>query len=294
VFAADDEYGSPLATPTLLAWGVYALALAYALWSTEGARARSLAVAHLSGLWTLALAASMQMQQLVGDNELAEGWAFLAVLAPVALLTLGLWRRRLLLAWPRAEAFVHYRLGWYGLALPVLAWAFVAGLFLEGGAAPLAYLPLLNPLELGLLGIGALGYGLAGEFGQTRALRKLWPVFAFALVTMATLRAVHHLHGEPWSADILRSGFPQASLTVVWSLIGVSAWILGSRRANRQVWMGGAALMAIVLLKLLFVDRGYMGNMPGIISFMAVGLLLVGVGYIAPSPPKPTEDGSKA
>jgi uncharacterized membrane protein len=58
--------------------------------------------------------------------------------------------------------------------------------------------------------------------------------------------------------------------------------------------MGGAVLMAIVLLKLITIDRGYMGNMPGIISFMAVGLLLVGVGYIAPSPPKLAESGEKA
>ena len=103
---------------------------------------------------------------------------------------------------------------------------------------------------------------------------------------MATLRAVHHLHGEPWSAGILDSGFSQASLTVVWSLVGVSAWILGSRRGDRAVWMGGAVLMAIVLLKLLAVDRNYMGNLPGIVSFMAVGLLLVGVGWMAPSPPR--------
>ena len=86
----------------------------------------------------------------------------------------------------------------------------------------------------------------------------------------------------------------QASLTVVWSLLGVGAWVLGSRRRNRQVWMGGALLMAIVLLKLLLVDRGYMGNMPGIVSFMAVGLLLVGVGYIAPSPPKLQQTGDSA
>ena len=47
--------------------------------------------------------------------------------------------------------------------------------------------------------------------------------------------------------------------------------------------------MLIVLGKLMFVDRTYMGNMPGIISFIAVGLLLVGVGWIAPQPPRMAE-----
>ncbi|MEO8160569.1 MAG: DUF2339 domain-containing protein [Arenimonas sp.] len=294
VFAAEDEFGSPLAMTTLLPWGAYALALAWALWSASQERARSLALAHLAGLWTVALAASMQMKDFVDGNGLAQGWEYIAVVAPVALLTLGLWRRESLFAWPRAQAFEGYRAGWFGMAMPLLGWALVMGLFLEGSPAPLAYLPLLNPLELGLLGLGALSFGLAGDFAPTRELRKVWPLFAFAFVTMATLRAVHHLHGEPWSPEILRSGFPQASLTVVWSLLGVGAWILGSRRGNRQVWMGGAVLMGIVLLKLLAVDRGYMGNMPGIISFMAVGLLLVGVGYIAPSPPKLAEPGDSA
>ena len=50
--------------------------------------------------------------------------------------------------------------------------------------------------------------------------------------------------------------------------------------------------MVVVLLKLVAVDRHYMGNIPGIVSFMAVGLLLVGVGYFAPSPPKMVEGES--
>jgi uncharacterized membrane protein len=294
VFAAEAEFAGPLARPTLLSWLLLAAAWLFALLSARPERSRSLALAHLAGLWTLAVALSLQMNQFAKDNGLAQGWMFIAVVAPVAVMTLALWRRPGLLAWPRAEAFAAYRVGWFGLAVPALAWAFAVGLFLEGSAAPLAFLPLLNPLELALLGLGALGYGLAGDFAATRGLRRAWPAFAFAFITMATLRAVHHLHGEPWSGAILDSSYTHASLTVVWSLLGVGSWILGSRRGDRQVWMGGAVLMAIVLLKLITVDRGYMGNIPGIISFIAVGLLLVGVGWIAPSPPKLAERGGQA
>jgi uncharacterized membrane protein len=103
---------------------------------------------------------------------------------------------------------------------------------------------------------------------------------------MATLRAVHHLHGEPWGPSVLDSGFSQSALTLVWSVIGVGAWIIGSRKVNRPLWMGGAVLMGVVLLKLITIDRQYMGDLAGIISFVVVGLLMVGVGYIAPTPPK--------
>jgi len=294
VFAAAEDYGAPLASPTWLAWLAYAAAMAWALWTARAVRAHSLALTHLAGLWTAALALSMQSKHIVDDNQLAQGWEFIAVIAPVALLTLGLWRRAALFAWPRAELFAGYRVGWFGLALPILGWAFMVGLFLEGSPAPLAYLPVLNPLEIALVAIAALLFALAGEFKVTRALRQGWPLVGFALITMATLRAVHHLHGEPWTAQILASGFSEASLTVVWSLIGVSSWILGSRRRNRHIWLGGAVLMGIVLLKLAFVDRTYMGNMPGIVSCIAVGLLLVGVGYIAPQPPRMAETGGNA
>ena len=69
-------------------------------------------------------------------------------------------------------------------------------------------------------------------------------------------------------------------------LLGVAAWVLGSRRRHWSLWLTGAIGMGVVLLKLVAVDRQYVGNLTGIVSFMAVGLLLVLVGRIAPTPPR--------
>ena len=44
--------------------------------------------------------------------------------------------------------------------------------------------------------------------------------------------------------------------------------------------------MGVVLAKLVIIDRQYVGNLAGIVSFMAVGALLVLVGRIAPTPPR--------
>jgi uncharacterized membrane protein len=289
VFVAAAKYDAPLAPPTLGAWAAYAVALLWALWRTRGSESRTPSIAHVLWLWTLALATSMQLRHIAIAQQLAEGWGFLAQVAPLCLLTFALWRMPQWMTWPRADDFARYRNGWFGLALPLLVLFWLVGLFLAGDATPIAYLPLLNPLELGLLTIAALVFGYVREEvpGMQPSLR-IWPPIAFAFVSMATLRGVHHLHGEPWGR-VLDSGFTQTSLTVVWSLIGVSAWIFGSRRLDRRLWLGGALLMGAVLLKLVSVDRQYMGNIPGIVSFMAVGLLLVGVGYIAPSPPKREE-----
>ena len=292
VLAADGEYGSPFAQASLAFWLVFGIAQCYALWQGKTDDSRTLPILHVSLLWTLALGLTMQLKDLMDVQQLAQGWQFLALIAPVAVMTLGLWRRPQWFAWPAAGAFGdRYRIGWFAPAMLLLSAAFVFGLFLDGSAVPLAFVPLLNPLELGLLAVAAMVLALGAEVPQLRSLRAAWPLPAFAFVTMATLRAVHHLHGEPWTEAILDSGFSQASLTVVWSLLGVAAWVLGSLRRDRTVWMGGAVLMGIVLLKLLFVDRSYMGNLPGIVSFMAVGLLLVGVGYVAPSPPRTPASG---
>jgi uncharacterized membrane protein len=192
-----------------------------------------------------------------------------------------------LAAWPRAGRFDGYRNGWFAPAGVLLGLAFLMGLFAEGAAMPLAYLPLLNPLELSMIAMAALLYALCPP--SLHALRKAWPYVGFAFATSATLRAVHHLHGEPWSAGVFDSGVSQMALTLVWSLLGVGSWVIGSRSGDRRLWMGGALLMGVVLFKLVALDRHYMGNAPGIVSFLVVGLLLVGVGYIAPQPPKPVE-----
>jgi hypothetical protein len=64
----------------------------------------------------------------------------------------------------------------------------------------------------------------------------------------------------------------------VWSLIGVSAWSVGSKRGLAVGVAGwGGVLMAIVLLKLLVVDRQYMGQTcrANRGPFVAVGLLCI-------------------
>jgi len=291
---AKAEFDAPLAAPTWAAWALYAFAAGLALWNGRAEAARSLAFAHLSALWSLALATSLQLQEFSADDvQLGDGWSDLATLAPLAIMTLVLWQRPQVLAWPRADLFKDYARGWFVPAVILLAIALAFGLFAEGRAAPLAFMPLLNPLELAWLSILALLFGMARERPGFTAWRRLWPGLGLAFASMATLRAVHHWHGEPWSMAVLDSGVSQSSLTVVWSLLGVGSMWLASRQQRRPLWIGGFALMIAVCAKLVIVDRHYIGNQSGIISFLVVGMLLVGVGYLSPSPPKAVETEGK-
>ena len=138
-----------------------------------------------------------------------------------------------------------------------------------------------------MLGLALKWLGSDSAPDDLRARRiPLVAAAAFALVTTITLRTTHHWGGVPWDAGMFSTSLVQTSLTIVWSVLGVLGWILGSRRGQRGLWLAGAVLMAVVLGKLVFVDRGHLGNLLGIASFMAYGLLCTAVGYFAPAPPR--------
>jgi uncharacterized membrane protein len=52
------------------------------------------------------------------------------------------------------------------------------------------------------------------------------------------------------------------------------------------VWIVGAALMAVVVVKLFLVDLSNVGTIARIMSFLTVGALLLVTGYLAPLPPR--------
>jgi uncharacterized membrane protein len=62
--------------------------------------------------------------------------------------------------------------------------------------------------------------------------------------------------------------------------------LLGHRRVLRTVWIVGAGLLGIVVLKLFFVELADQGGLYRIVSFIVVGVLLLVVGYFAPVPPR--------
>jgi uncharacterized membrane protein len=109
---------------------------------------------------------------------------------------------------------------------------------------------------------------------------------AFLWISAVTLRTVHHWGNAGWNAQLLSSSLAQTSLTVVWSVLGVLGWIIGSRRKQRVLWLTSAVLMAVVLGKLILIDRTNLGNALGIASFIAYGVLCTVVGYLAPAPPR--------
>ena len=75
-------------------------------------------------------------------------------------------------------------------------------------------------------------------------------------------------------------------LSILWSLIALGIILVAKQRRNRMIWVSGASLMGLVVLKLFLIDLVNHSSIERIISFIVVGLLLLVIGYIAPLPPK--------
>ena len=68
--------------------------------------------------------------------------------------------------------------------------------------------------------------------------------------------------------------------------------VFATKRGYRWLWVVGAALMGVVVAKLLLVDLSRTAGITRIISFLGVGLLMLVIGYFSPIPPNRQEKAS--
>lgn len=104
------------------------------------------------------------------------------------------------------------------------------------------------------------------------------------------VRAMHHYLATPlWGSTIWHDGSVQLSLTLLWVVLAFVLMTFSSQRHIRQIWFVGAALLAIVVLKLLLLDLSQSGTLTRVISFIGSGVVMLVIAYIAPLPPSLNE-----
>lgn len=286
----EDAHAWPPGGFGVAAWTLFAVAGWRMLGSLREQMGGAPGLAHGAWLFAWTLMAALSLRHLVGLLDLAGSWEWAAFALPwLALAALLQWRPQTL-APPLAARFGSWRHPVQVLVVVLLASGWLLVLWQSGRSAPLPWLPVLHPL--GLVQVAALV--LVAAWWRTPAAADFarWRVPAlaaagFALASVEVLRACRHWGDVPWGEAMFSTSLVQTSLTVAWSLLGVLGWIMGSRRGQRALWLAGAVLMAVVLAKLLLVDRQHLGNLLGIVSFIAYGLLCTVVGYFAPAPPRP-------
>jgi uncharacterized membrane protein len=259
---------------------------------------------HAGGVWLLVLLLGNLLVFAVGKGGLWHtAWASVILLVAGVLVLLLLSRR----AWFKAaRAGGPWPLATYGrsylwtaaapLALFVAAGCLFVALYSDGNAKPLPYVPLLNPTDLAIaLGLGGCAMWLLrirqSDLPLPAAARDTrWVLvlaaIGFVAVNTVWLRVAHHYAGVPWNAGAMFDSFlVQAGYSILWTLIALALMVGSHRRALRGAWMLGAGLLVFTVAKMFLIDLSNRGGSERIFVFIAVGVLMLVVGYFAPMPP---------
>ncbi len=262
--------------------------------------APALRLLHVVLAWELVAFAAIELAQLVSDvARLSDDWAVSAACAMIAgaiFFLLARVRSADAAAWPFGQYAPLYRIAAAGLTAFALLMTLTMNATLPGELSPLPYLPLLSAIDLAQLLAFAAAIALyralrerddlGGLEELVRALVPVTSVFAFIAWNGLLARSVHAYANVPFDADALWRSVPlQVSLSISWTLLGLFATVLASKRGARGLWIVGASLLGIVVVKLFVLDLVRLETVAKIGTFLAVGLLLVLVGYYAPVPP---------
>jgi hypothetical protein len=254
--------------------------------------------AYLHALWLfssvlIALPVlTFSLRHVVSAADLAPSWILLAGIAPLlaVLLLLGAAFNLISRSGKYHRIFMGAILPWTLCAVTAL-W-FIVTLFMTGDPSPLPlYLPLLNPIELLealciaviiVVNLKAKKAGLAA-MGKA-AIVTITDVMIFVWLIAMIVRIVHFFGKVPYYTAAYTDAF-RLSLFILMALWGIGHIIAGHRLALRPVWIAGAILTVIDLIKLLLLDLANAGTPVRIVLFFIAGAVLLFIGWAAPLPP---------
>jgi len=297
-------------------WAVWPLVLALHLWMLrrldEGAPQRWWPWVHAGGVWLGVLLGGNLLVFAIGRAGLWQtAWATVILLVAGSVVLLALSRRAAFDRvgeddWPWGRFAQAYL--WRGaapLAAALAAGALLVALHSNGDARPLPYVPLLNPTDLAVaLALAVCAIWLVRVRASALVVRAVarsvagpavLAAIGFVALNTVWLRVAHHYAGVPWDASQLFASFlVQAGYSILWTVTALALMVGAHRRAWRTGWMLGAGLLAITVLKLFVIDLSNRGGSERIFVFIAVGLLMLVVGYFAPLPPTRREPPDSA
>jgi len=219
------------------------------------------------------------------------GWAIIPILI-VAAITRWQFKTKDMADETRlSSAHTWAWIGCFPLMAFLILWFILMSLNASGYAAPLPYIPLINPLDIALS--ATLLLLLIWQRAITKHLHHLQninPILAgimsFTLLNGILLRTLHHWAGTPFQwTSLLSNSTVQMSFTFLWGITAFALMLLAHKQAHRQLWIVGASLMGVTVAKIFLLDMEQTGSVERIASFIGAGLMLLVMGYFAPLPP---------
>lgn len=293
------EVHHPFADGGWISWPLTFAAFYFVCRRHEGAPGRALADSlHVGSAWLLTALISWEVAWAINKGVAGGGsWPVIAwALVPaVALFALPRLARRG--TWPigvHREAYMGVAAP--GLALFLAMWSVKTNVSLPGDPYPLPFIPLLNPLDLAELFVLMVLlrfwlYLRSARLARYQGLKEgrvfaTLAVLSFVWLNAALLRTLHHWAGVPFDLQpMLRSTLVETSISIFWTVLALTTMLAATRTGARVVWLTGAGLLGVVIVKLFLVDLSHIGTIERIVSFVGVGLLMLVIGYFSPLPP---------
>ncbi|HEV2442205.1 MAG TPA: DUF2339 domain-containing protein [Steroidobacteraceae bacterium] len=288
----------PLAQGGWVAWPLAFLGLYLTLRQHDQALdASAINVLHAAGAWLLTTLVSWELSWGISRWVDAGAWAILAwaVVPAAALATLpaAVARSR----WPcQAHRAAYAVLIPAGFVLYLASWSIYADATVSSPSAPLPYLPLANPLDLvqALVLVALIRDWRRLRSEPSSALTAIDPravsvglaLVGFLWLNAALLRTLHMWMAIPYAFEpMMRSTLAQSALSLLWAVLALTTMLSATRFRARLMWLTGATLLVIVVVKLFLVDLASIAGIERIVSFVGVGLLMLVIGYFSPLPP---------
>ncbi|MCI5147103.1 MAG: DUF2339 domain-containing protein, partial [Candidatus Electrothrix sp. AR3] len=279
-----------------LAWPLTFILLYYCLWrGRDQLPARTLACKHVASYLLLVLIITSEVSWLAHHFIYGNGcWNLVAWGFVPAGLILLVQNTRLEQYWPLSDYGKLYQERGAGIVVFLLwCWLLSSSIHSPGNPAPLSFIPLLNPLELSQLAVMLLLFrwifqhqAYATSLLPERFLLAASGMTVFIWLNAALARAVHHGLGVSFVFnEMLASRFYQASVSILWGLLSLVLMVIAERRQNRVIWLMGIILIGATVAKLFLLDLAGSGTIERIVSFLAVGTVLMIIGYFFPLPP---------
>jgi uncharacterized membrane protein len=111
---------------------------------------------------------------------------------------------------------------------------------------------------------------------ERQAMEVALAVLGFAWLNFETVRLVDYTSGQ--FADFVTA--KQVALSVLWGAVGLGAVVVGFARELRPLRYAALGLLGVTLGKILFVDLAQVRPVYRILSFVAVGALLLCVSFV--------------
>lgn len=252
---------------------------------------------HLTLCWMILLALAAELYWFAralpwGMAAWGSGLAMAAGGGVILALSAAVRRR----AWPFGEWPALYTCLAPIPVVVVLLVLLVVTNFQDGVVYRQTWLPLVNPLEEGaafaLLGLVVFYRAVDRYYPALLAQARPWPAvaimaFGFWWLNGALMRALAWYGDVAWNmASLWDSRLIQTTFALFWMLIALVVMVHATRRASRQEWLCGAALLGVVMVKLMLVDSAGGGGLSRAVAFIGVAILVLIVGYFSPLPPK--------